>query len=119
MEQPMDQSLEQPVEQLVEQPVESMKQLRNQLNTIMIWYYILFLYLHEDWDLNTVIMLRVVFVGEEGEFPHHWSDANTTVQLFPISPCHIKTVSLSSPYKYHPDNAAIQASCLPLMLNCI
>ena len=31
--------------------------------------------------LNTGWYLK----GEEGEFPRHWSDPNTTAQLFPIS----------------------------------
>ena len=54
MEQPIDQSMEQLVGQQEDQPMEPTKQLRNQLNTIMVCYYILFSYLHKDWGFKYI-----------------------------------------------------------------
>ena len=53
-----------------------------------------------------VDLLKVVFVGGEGEFPPNWSDPKTTAQLFPISHSPHATAKpfplTGVTYKYHP-----------------
>ena len=59
-------------------------------------------------SLSTVSTVRVVLVGGEGEFPCHWSDPNTTAQLFlspnataKLFPSHCFPIT-GFPYKHHP-----------------